>query len=315
MPVLLAAPLLLALLADTSTSAPPRSDEWDTSGARHLELTADNAGEPHPVRISPGQPTTLVFADAPLRPGGVEVAGGGLGVAVNAELGMVTLLPPDAPTLDGPRRVTVHFADGQVPGSVTFRLVPHATRAEHHVRVYREARSCESQGQEARQQRERAERCETELEQRTCPEGPRLGGFSGLIDAKLVGEGQGVLAREITDSITWRPGKPLRVSKAWSYRIEKENQVAVELAVDNAGPVPWVAQGLEAAELASPQGERLRVVRVWQSEPIQPGGRGTLVVEAKAPVKSQGTFILKLGEAGGARTLAVRDITFPLRGW
>ncbi len=96
---LLTAPLLLAVLS--STPASPRFEEWDTSGARYLELTAENIGEQHPVRISPGQPTTLVFADAPLRPGGVTVEGGRVGVAVNGELGMVTRHHPtsrrDAP--------------------------------------------------------------------------------------------------------------------------------------------------------------------------------------------------------------------------
>ena len=144
MSTLLAAPLLLALLTAASTPSWPLSEEWDTSGARHLELTAENAREQHPVRISPGHPTNLVFVDTPLQPGGVKVEGGTVAVAVNGELGMVMLMPPSTLPEDQPLTVTVHFADGLVPGSVTFRLVVHATRAEHHVRVYRETRSCES---------------------------------------------------------------------------------------------------------------------------------------------------------------------------
>ncbi|KFA87108.1 DUF2381 family protein [Archangium violaceum] len=73
MSTLLAAPLLLALLV--STPASPHGEDWDTSGARHLELTAENAGELHPVRIRPHQSTTLEF-DTPLQSGGVRVEGG-----------------------------------------------------------------------------------------------------------------------------------------------------------------------------------------------------------------------------------------------
>jgi uncharacterized protein (TIGR02268 family) len=308
---LLTAPLLLALLM--STPASPRSEEWDTSGARYLELTAENAGEPHPVRISPGQPTTLVFADAPLRPGGVTVEGGRVGVAVNGELGMVTLLPSDAPPEDEPLTLVVRFADAQVPGSVTFRLVPHATRAEHHVRVYRDTRSCESHWQESRQQRKRAERCEATLAQeRTRPEGPRPGDITDLIGAGLVGQGAGVVVRKFKGDITQRPGGPLRIDDAYSYRAETDQRVAVELGVENTGPLPWTAEGLEAAELVSTEGVRLRVVRVWQSGPLGPGERAYLVVEAKAPVEqTRGTFVLKLGAVGGARPLTVRGVTFP----
>ncbi|HYO66357.1 MAG TPA: hypothetical protein VEU33_09765, partial [Archangium sp.] len=59
MSTLLAAPLLLALLVSTPTSS--HGEEWDTSGARHLELTAENAGAQHPVRIRPHLLTGLVF--------------------------------------------------------------------------------------------------------------------------------------------------------------------------------------------------------------------------------------------------------------
>ncbi|WPB74734.1 DUF2381 family protein [Archangium violaceum] len=311
MSTLLTAPLLLAVL--TSTPASPRPEGWDTSGARYLELTAENAGEQHLVRISPGQPTTLVFSDAPLRPGGVMVEGGRVGVAVNGELGMVTLLPSEALPEDEPLALVVHFADAQIPGSVTFRLIPHATRAEHHVRVYRNTRSCESHWQESRQQRERSERCEAALEQeRTRPEGPRPVDLTDLFEAGLVGNNEGVMARRLTKDITQRPGETIRITEAHSYRARKRGRVAVELELKNTGARLWTAEGLEAAELVSPEGVRLRVVRVWQSGPLGPGALVNLVVEAEATEEqSQGTFLLKLGEAGGARPLTVRGVTFP----
>ena len=70
----LAVPLLLALLTATPAPALPASEEVDAPDTRRLELTAENAKEQHPVRVSPRHSTHLVF-DAPLQPGGVEVDG------------------------------------------------------------------------------------------------------------------------------------------------------------------------------------------------------------------------------------------------
>jgi hypothetical protein len=69
---------------------------------------------------------------------------------------------------------------------------------------------------------------------------------------------------------------------------------------------------VEGTALVSTEGERLRVVRVIQSEPLTPGAQRWLVVVAEATVEqAKGTFLLKLGETGGPRTLTVRGITFP----
>ncbi|WP_373371878.1 DUF2381 family protein [Archangium lansingense] len=236
-----------------------------------------------------------------------------MAVAVNGELGMVTLLPSGALPEDTPLTVTVHFADAQVPGSVTFRLVVHSTRAEHHVRVYRETRSCASHWLEARQQRERAERCEAAREQEcTRPEGTRPGGLTNLFDSGLVGQGNGIVGQEIIKSITQSPGETLKVREAWSYRAQQQNHVAMELQVENTSPLPWTMEGVEGAELVSEEGVRLRVVRMWQPNPIAPGERGKLVVEAEATVEqAQGNFRLKLQGADGARPLTLSGVTFP----
>ena len=179
--------------------------------------------------------------------------------------------------------------------------------------VYRQPRSCGSLHLESRQPRERAERCEAELEQeRTRPEGPRPSGITDLFDAGLVGEGKGVVVRHIINDVTQGPDEMLSVKKAWSYRAEPRSLVAVELWVLNTSPLPWTADGVEGAELVSTQGVRLRVVRVWQRTPAEPGALAQLVVEAEATVEqSRGTFLLKLGEAGGPRTLTVRGVSFP----
>jgi len=310
----LAAPLLLALLTATSAPALPPSEEWDTPGTRLLKLTAENAREQHPVRVSRRHSTNLVF-DAPLQPDGVTVEDERwIKKAVNEAEGMVMLRLSDVPPPDGPLTVTVRFADGRVPERVTFQLV-HATRAEHEVRVSRQPATCEPLHLEARQQRERAERCEAaRARERICPEGPRPEGLAELIEAGVLSEGRGIVGRmlELGKDFTQPPGEVLVVREASSYRAEQLGLMAVALTVENTGTQPWTAEGVAGAELVSTEGERLRVVRVWQPEPLVPGAHRQLVVEAETPgTQPRGSFLLKLGEAGGARTLTVRGVTFP----
>lgn len=306
-------PAVLALLA-LLTSAPARSEPepWDTSGARHLELTAENMGEAHTIRVSPHQLTGLVF-NAPLQSGGVDVEDPRqVKVAVNEAEGMVTLLPSDALAPDRPLAVTVRFADGMVPERVTFRLVLHPTRAEHQVQVYRRPRSAESYRLGEQQERERAERCEAALEVERARPGQPPGGLADLFDTKLVSGGQGIAARNISTSTTQRPGEALTSPAAYSYHSVSLNQVAVELKVRNTSPLPWTAAGVEGTELVSPEGVRLRIIRVMQPAPIPPGESRQLVIVAEASVEqAQGTFLLRLGEARGPRTLTLRGVTFP----
>lgn len=304
-----AAPLLLVLLVTPPATAQPAAGEWDAGGERHVELTADNAGQAHPVYISPNRLTGFVF-HAPLQRGSVEVEDRERfrAVVVDEAAGLVTLLPSGALPPGRELMLTVRFADGAVPGWATFRLVVHATRAERQVEVFRQPRSAESYRQGERQERERAERCEARLAQVEA-EAQRPGGLTGLIDAGLVGKSEGVAGKQLTYDLTQRPGETLRVSEAFSYRARE--RVAVELWVENTGTQPWTAEGLEAVEWVS-EGARLRVLRVWQSRPMAPGDRALLVVEAEAsPEQVRGTFLLELGEAGGARTLTVRGVTFP----
>ncbi|MFY0563657.1 DUF2381 family protein [Archangium lansingense] len=311
---LFAAPLLLALLTDLSASARLASEEWDMPGARRLELTVENAREQHPVHVSPRHSTHLVF-DVPLQPGGVEVDERWVKKAVNEAEGMVTLRLAGIPPPDEPLSVTVRFAEAQGPERVTFRLRVHPIRGEHEVQVVRQPGVCASSHQEARRQRERAERCEAARErERTGPEAPRLEGFSDLVDAGLVGKGAGIVGRmlERSKDFTQRPGETLVVKEAYSYRVEVQSRVVAELHVDSTDTRPWVAAGAGAAELVNEQGVRLKVVRVWQPEPLVAGTRRLLVVEAEATVEqARGSFRLELGEAEGARTFTVRGVSFP----
>ncbi|QRN96269.1 DUF2381 family protein [Archangium violaceum] len=300
--------LLLAVLAGAPALAQPVSTDWDTEGVRHLELTADNAGQVYEVGISPHHSTSLVF-NAPLLRGGVAVEDERLvAVAVNEARGMVMLLPSDV-QLDRPLWLTVRFADGEVPESVTFRLVARPTRAEQEVRVDRRPRSAGSFQQEARQERERAERCEAQLA-RTQMEPRCHESLTDLFDAGLVKEGKTLLVRNLKKDITQHPGDALLVRSAYSYRAEAVARVAVELKMNNTGTQPWTVG--EVAELVSKEGARLPVLRVWSREPIPPGKLGRIVVEAEATqAQSRGTFLLALTEADGPRAVTVRGVVFP----
>ncbi|HYO65856.1 MAG TPA: DUF2381 family protein, partial [Archangium sp.] len=133
-----------------------------------------------------------------------------------------------------------------------------------------------------------------------------------LREAGLVNGNNGVAVTHIINDITQRPGEVLRVRDAWGYRAGSMERVAVELLVENTGDTPWTAEGVQGAELVGANGERLRILRVWQPGPFPPGSWGPLMVEAEdTPEQTRGAFLLKLGEAGGPRTLTVRGETFP----
>lgn len=308
---LAALPLLLALLATPSASAQPPPEEWDPSGGRHVKLTAEDAGQAPPISIGPNRATTFVF-HAPLRPGSVVVEGREffLSVTVDEAAGVVNVLPSGALPPGKELLLTARFVDGALPEWARLRLVVSATRAERQVEVYRQARSAESCQQAEQQERERAERCEARLAQVEAQE-PYTGGLMGLFDAGLLGEGTGIAVKDLVWDFAQRPRETLRVRRAWSYRAKKGHTVAVELEVENTGQAPWTARGVEGAELVGPEsGERPRILRVRQTEPLPPGKWGRLVVEAEPP-QVPSPFVLKLEEADGQRTLTVRNVTFP----
>ncbi|HEX8819857.1 MAG TPA: DUF2381 family protein [Archangium sp.] len=310
---LAALPLLFALLASTPAPAQPATEEWDPGGGRHVELTADDAGQVPPIAIGPNRATTFVF-HTPLLPGGVVVEGREffLSVTVDEAAGVVNVLPSGALSPGRELMLTARFADGAVPEWARLRLVVSATRAERQVEVYRQPRSAESYRQAERRERERAERCEARLAQVEA-QGPYAGGLTGLFDAGLLGNGKGLAVKNLAQDFTQRPGETLHVQQVWSYRAKKDNTVAVELKVENTGQESWTARGVEGTELVSPEsGERLRILRVRQTGPLLPGDEGRLVVEAQAlEGHSTGLFVLKLEEADGQRTLTVRKVTFP----
>ncbi len=299
--------LVLAVLMAVPARAQPPAEEWQEVGVRRVELRAEASGEAHPVRIRPRFTTTFLF-DTPLRRGGVELEGRERFklVTLDEAAQVLTLIPPPTP-LPGERlKLTVHFADGAAPVSATFWLEVHPAWAEQQVEVYRHPRPLESYQQEAREQREHAQRCEAELARAQAErQGPE--GLAGLIEAGWVVDDEGLGALHITMTTTQRPGEVLKVRRAHSYRAQGRGAVALDL--ENTDAQSWMAEG---AELVGPRGERLRVLRVWQPEPVAPGHRRRVIVEAGGlGADTQGPYVLRLHEAGGARTVTLRGVSFP----
>ncbi|WP_158501900.1 DUF2381 family protein [Vitiosangium sp. GDMCC 1.1324] len=286
---------------------PPVPAPWDVGAARYVELTAEGAGQEHEVDISPGRTTSFVF-NALLLSGGVVLEERELFhlVMVDEAHGAITLLPSGALPPGKQLRLTVRFADGAVPASVTFRLVLHLHRAEPQVNVYRQPRSAESYQQESRQERERAERCETKLA-RAEAEKKSPGGLVGALESRLVWDTKGIEALGIFDIITQPLEELLRVKKAYSYHAQ--GRVAVDVELMNTGSQSWTPEG---AELVGRGGARLNVLHVWPLEPIAPDERRRVRIEAEATEEqARGTYVLKLWEADGPRTVTVRGVTFP----
>lgn len=129
----------------------------------------------------------------------------------------------------------------------------------------------------------------------------------GLLESGLVMNDQGIAARDLGGTLTQATTDALSNSGVFSYRAP--GRVAVDMLMKNTSRQPWT---LEGAELVDKGGVRLEVVRVWPREPMAPGERRHVKVEAEATnEQARGTWVLRLWEAGGPRIVTVRGVTFP----
>lgn len=290
---------LLSLACLATVPGPTLADE------RHIELTADPPGQSWEVRIGPNQASNLMF-NAPLRRGSVTVQERESfhSVMVDERAGLITLLPSDKVAPGTTLVMAVGFADNSLPENTTFRLVVHAGQGERQVRVERKSRSATSFQEEARRERERAEHCEALSAHPTgtaCEEN-----LVGLFGAGFVKKGIGIRALDLRPQLPPHSPDSPHVGEAYGYRAI--GRVAVELWLAESAQTPW---RLGTAELITPEGQSLKVLRTWQTPGLlAPGDLRQVVVEAEAP-ESQGPFLLRLSEQDGARTLTVRGVRFP----
>ncbi|WP_224370541.1 DUF2381 family protein [Hyalangium versicolor] len=307
--MLAALPLLSAVLAATLGVVAPPSPPDCEAAPQPLVLSAESSA-PLVLCVSPDTATTLLF-DTSLAPGAVEVQASEQEVRLAQGPGVVTLVP-SARLLPGEwRKLTVRFGDGAAPALATVLLYVHPARATRQVEVQRKPRTVESYQREVAEQKEQVRQCQRENAQLRASQG-KPEGLRGLVSARLMGGDLGGIASENLSHpkprYTKRNGNALDAKRVWSYR--SSTRVAVELRLQLlSGEQLWVAEG---ATLVDARGREVPVLPLWQAAPIALGKFQSVVVEAEASTEeAQGSYTLKLWEAGGARSVTVEGIVFP----
>jgi uncharacterized protein (TIGR02268 family) len=208
-----------------------------------------------------------------------------------------------------PLRVTVYFADGAAPVSLTFLLVIHPARAARQVDVIRQTRPVAFYEQKARDAESKAQRCEEERARLQAEQGGP-GGLRGLRAAGLLNNQFGVTAKRLTEYLKPRPRASLALMVAWSFRAgtAERGRVAVELLLKNPGTKPWTLAG---AVLRGAKGEELTPLPDATPVSILPGLPGRIMVELEATTnQAQGAYTLTLWDADG-RSIILENVTFP----
>ncbi|RKH43477.1 DUF2381 family protein [Corallococcus sicarius] len=296
--------LLGSLLA--SGSAVAQSEITSTvPGARRIELTPDEAQLPSELAVSPGLSTGLYF-DAELMREGVELEGRDRFSLVDVGQATLRLVPSSRVTPGEKFRLVVRFRDGAAPVSASFLLRVHPAKAEPLVEVFRGKRTLETYQQEAREAHAELLRCQEE-HSRLMTEHDAPGGLAGLISTEALDE-LGVVGKVVTKDVAQAAGSPMEAVVVRSYRSKTSVAVEIQLKV-KAGALPWVAKG---ATLQGKAGAGLKVLRIWQEQPIPKGELRRVVIEADASaIAAQGVYSLKLWEEDGPRGITLGDVTFP----
>jgi len=301
--------LVVVLLAGTAKAAEPAPVPRCVATARFDLATESSEGAPD-VCVGADEPTTFVF-DSLLPPGAVELLPDNRSVGVAQGDDFVTVNPRRG-FLPGERvKVTVRFADGAAPASATFWLVGHGGLGARRVEVFRQPRPPDVL---------KKERDEAQAEARQCQEDKvRLlaerQGPGGLMGAAWLEEA-GSLASKVVGLLVVR--EPLanvpRVPVAWSYSYTlagdtRPASVAVRLHLQNPGAEPWALAG---AALVDSTGEQVELA-AWQQAPLPANGVGAVVVGVEGESAQLGCpCTLKLWEAGGPRTVTLKNVTFPV---
>jgi uncharacterized protein (TIGR02268 family) len=212
--------------------------------------------------------------------------------------------------------MTVFFQDGAAPTSARFLLVVHPSEAARQVEVTRQPRTLASYREGEQQARAEARQCREDKARLEARCSGQVGLLS-LLAQKLLGKG-GIADKDLTLSVTSRPGNTLTSVKARSYRSAttraEDGRVVVrlvaELELRNTGNSPWTLAG---AVLVGPQGVEWKVLGVWQREPIAPGTTRDIGVEMELEEQEvRGTFSLKLwGQEASGGGEFFDGVTFP----
>jgi uncharacterized protein (TIGR02268 family) len=300
--------LSLALLTSTADAAERQPLPACEAGDIRIEVDASAPGRVPALCITPELTSTLLF-DAKLSR--VELEGREHFRRVTEAVDSLMVVPSEAMRDLEPQRVTVHFADGAAPASLTFLLVVHPARAARQVDVIRQTRPVAFYREEAREAQAKAQRCEEEKARLHAEQGGP-GGLRGLRAAGLLDVDLGVAVKHISRYLKPRPRAALALTQAWSYRagnVEK-GRVAVELELKNPGTKPW---SLAGAVLRGPQGEEFTPLPPEETPVSSPPGGAfvRIMVEFEATTnQAQGAYTLTLWDAD-ARSIVLENVTFP----
>ncbi|MBU8900864.1 DUF2381 family protein [Corallococcus sp. M34] len=302
----LSAVLLFFLLAGEGPALAQSPPAVAGLSIRRIELVSDDGQAATEVAVSPGLSTVFLF-DADLSRDGVMIEGRERFSVLDAGLSTLRLVPSERVSAGERLKMTVRFQDGAAPASATFVLVAHPARSEALVEVYRRKRGVETYQEEVRQARIEVEKCKEENE-RLRMEQSAPDGLTGLISTEVL-SGYGVEFRDLTEVAALAPGVAVAKHRVRAYRAAR--RVAIEVRLKpGEGVQPWMAK---EATLRGKAGEELRVLQVWQSGPLVAGpGFQRVVVEAESSSESpQGSFMLKLWDADGRRTVTLTNVVFP----
>jgi uncharacterized protein (TIGR02268 family) len=287
-----------------SAAAQPSTPPGEAADApRLIELSAKAPKEVPEVPIQLGRLTSFLLG-TPLKLAGVELeAREGFSRVTELEDALL-LMPSNSFTVGRRLKLRLRFVEGTVPASADFVLVV-STRAETQVEVNLQPGTPYASWQEAEAERIKLRQVQAELErERQKPDG--LTGL--LVNGKV--DKTGLAARDLYAKVdfTQLSGQPLTVREATSYRAR--GVVALTLEVDNVSSRPWMAAG---AALVGEGGERLKVLRVWPTEPLLPGAKWQrVVVEAEATeAQVRGRFTLSLWQEDEPPSVSLDGVTFP----
>jgi uncharacterized protein (TIGR02268 family) len=269
---------------------------------RVLGIALSAPQEAAEIRIRPDLLTTLLFSPR-LKLARIDLEKKEQFLRVNLLPDALLILPSRGLAVGERLRLRAYFADVLAPRSADFVLVVNAEDAEQQVNVDVMPRAMDSHEQELEAQRAELRQCRAALTQARRP----LDGLTGLLASGRL-DAQGVASRHLglERSFARNDVDKLLVRFATSYRAR--GVVALELRVENRSGHDWTAAG---AELTSATGERLKVLRVWPTEPLLSGPQvQRVVVEAEATTE-KGPFTLQLWEEDRAPSITLRGLTFP----
>jgi uncharacterized protein (TIGR02268 family) len=138
----------------------------------------------------------------------------------------------------------------------------------------------------------------------STPFAERPNGLTGVFDSKVM-DARGVIALNISERVARGSRNALKVH--WIVGMRSANRVGLMMDLENWSDAPWTPRSVVVLEIG---GEDLEA-SVWPPEPIPPGGRRNVFIEAEAAdTQALGTYVLKLS-GDGARAVTLGNITFP----